>query len=101
MTTCVETAVARPKIAKPPHYRVLMLNDDVTTMDFVVDVLMEIFQMSYLDAERVMFTIHEQGSAVCGTYCKEIAETKVEQVHQQASVRGFPLRCRLEPVESI
>lgn len=100
MTSAIETQIAPPKLKKPPHYHVVMLNDDVTTMDFVIDVLQEIFQMNYLQAERVMFAIHEQGSAVCGTYCKEIAETKAEQVHQSALVAGFPLRCRLELASS-
>ncbi|MDO4435619.1 MAG: ATP-dependent Clp protease adaptor ClpS [Cardiobacteriaceae bacterium] len=98
MSGSVEAVVAPPKLAPPPHYQVVMLNDDVTTMDFVIDILMDIFQMDYVQAERVMYRIHEQGSAVCGIYCKEIAETKAEQVHHLAREAGFPLRCQLQPI---
>ncbi len=83
-------------IDKPKKYKVLMHNDDYTTMEFVIDVLMVIFRKSEGEAVRLMHAIHEKGFAVCGIYAKEIAETKVEQVTQYARANDFPLKCTME-----
>jgi ATP-dependent Clp protease adaptor protein ClpS len=83
-------------VERPKRYKVLMHNDDYTTMEFVVDVLMSIFRKSETEAVRLMQTIHEKGKAVCGIYTKEIAETKVAQTIGLARSNGFPLRCTME-----
>lgn len=82
----------------PPLYQVIMLNDDFTTMDFVVDVLMHVFRKSADEAERIMLTIHYQCRAVCGIYPKDIAATRIHQVHQLAQQAQHPLKCIMEPV---
>ncbi|MEO5972096.1 MAG: ATP-dependent Clp protease adapter ClpS, partial [Sphingomicrobium sp.] len=79
----IETGVAtrtRPRTKKPPNYKVLMLNDDYTPMEFVVLVLQKLFSMSIEDATQVMLQVHQQGVAVCGVFTYEVAETKVTQV---------------------
>ncbi|HHH19928.1 MAG TPA: ATP-dependent Clp protease adaptor ClpS [Campylobacterales bacterium] len=75
---------------------VLLHNDDYTTMDFVVEILMNVFHKSVLESEQIMLAIHHQGKAVCGVYTYEIAQTKVYQVKQQAKKNGFPLLATLE-----
>jgi ATP-dependent Clp protease adaptor protein ClpS len=80
----------------PKQYKVILLNDDYTSMDFVVAVLMGIFHKNYKEAEVIMLLIHETGRAVCGIYSFEIAETKVAQVHQLARQEGFPLKAIME-----
>lgn len=77
-------------------YRVIMLNDDYTPMDFVVEVLMKFFNMSEEKATQVMLTVHMQGKAVCGVYTRDIAETKMAQVNQYASDCEHPLLCEIE-----
>ena len=86
----------RQEIKKPSRYKVLMLNDDYTTMEFVVDVLKKIFGHSTLAATSIMLNIHHHGQGLAGIYTKEIAEAKVSQVHSAARSRGFPLKCELE-----
>ena len=81
---------------EPPLYRVLLLNDDYTTMEFVVQVLRFVFNKPPAEATRIMLNVHRQGSGVCGTYPREVAETKVETVHSLARENGFPLRCQME-----
>ncbi|WP_018465501.1 ATP-dependent Clp protease adapter ClpS [Calidithermus timidus] len=81
----------------PQLYKVLLLNDDYTPMDFVVDVLMRFFRKSELEATRIMLAVHHQGVGVCGVYPFEIAETKVNQVMQAAAEEGHPLQCIMEP----
>ena len=81
----------------PPRYKVLLLNDDYTPMDFVIAVLVRFFHKSIDEATRVMLAVHEQGVGVCGVYSFEIAETKVNQVTRAAYEAGHPLRCTLEP----
>lgn len=82
---------------KPPRlYKVVLLNDDYTTMEFVVMVLQTFFSMDRERATQVMLKVHQEGSAVCGIYPKDIAETKVEQVLEFAKQHGHPLRCMLE-----
>lgn len=87
----------KAKTAKPPLYRVLLLNDDYTPMDFVVLVLVRFFKRTPEDATRIMLNVHEQGVGVCGVYPFEIAETKVTQVTRTARQAGHPLRCTMEP----
>jgi ATP-dependent Clp protease adaptor protein ClpS len=89
----------RVRVKKPRLYKVLMLNDDYTTMDFVISVLETIFQKGPAEANKIMMHIHNRGSGLCGVYTKEIAETKVDLVHTRAMDDGFPLRCSIEPEE--
>lgn len=84
------------QLDEPPLYRVLLLNDDYTTMDFVVEVLKYVFQKSEEDANQIMLNVHRKGVGVCGLYSYEIAETKVEIVDSLARERGFPLKCTME-----
>lgn len=84
------------EIREPKKYRVLLHNDDYTTMDFVVAVLMGIFRKSETEATIIMLQIHNEGVGVCGLYTAEVAETKVDMVHQMAKSAGFPLRCTME-----
>ena len=86
----------RRRIKKPPLYRVLLLNDDYTTMDFVVRVLVDIFHKSAVEATQIMLHVHKNGSGVAGVYTKEIAETKIEAVHELARKSRFPLKCIME-----
>ena len=87
---------ARPRVKKPPLYRVVLLNDDYTPMDFVVDVLESIFGMQRMRATQVMLEIHMKGKGVCGVYNFEIAETKVAQVNEHARRAEHPLKCDME-----
>ena len=84
------------ELKEPSKYRVILHNDDYTPMDFVVDILMSIFSKSFEEAEIIMWRVHEKGSAVCGVYTFEIAETKVEQVKMKAREMGYPLLATLE-----
>ena len=86
----------RPKTKKPSNYKVLMLNDDYTPMEFVVLVLQRYFSMDIEDATRVMLQVHQQGVAVCGVFTYEVAETKVSQVIDFARENQHPLQCTLE-----
>ncbi len=81
---------------EPTKYKVLLHNDDYTTMDFVVKILMAIFHKSMLESEQIMLKIHTSGKAVCGVYTYDIAQTKVYQVKQLAKSNGFPLLATLE-----
>ena len=87
----------RAQTKTPPRYKVLLLNDDYTPMDFVVLVLLRYFQKTEEEANRVMFTAHQKGVCVAGVYTFEIAETKVVQVEEAAAGEGYPLKCALEP----
>jgi ATP-dependent Clp protease adaptor protein ClpS len=86
----------RPRTRKPSNYKVLMLNDDYTPMEFVVLCLQRFFSMSVEDATRVMLQVHQQGVAVCGVFTYEVAETKVAQVIDFARENQHPLQCTLE-----
>lgn len=81
----------------PKRYRVLLLNDDYTTMEFVVAVLEQVFCKAHEDAVRIMLQVHRQGMGVAGVYVKEIAEMKCVLVHDLAGAHGFPLHCVMEP----
>ena len=91
----LESALA---LAEPTKYKVLLHNDDYSTMDFVVDVLVNVFRKNITQAEEIMITIHKSGKAVCGIYTFEIAETKVYQVKELAKSNGFPLLATMEEV---
>ncbi len=86
----------KTEIMEPPRFKVLLHNDDYTSMDFVVYILEEIFQKSPPDAYRIMMHVHEHGVGECGIYTKEVAETKVTRVHARARQAGFPLRASME-----
>ena len=80
----------------PKRYKVYLLNDDYTSMDFVIDILMGIFHKTYEEAEKTMLEIHKKDRAVCGVYTYEIAETKIAQVIKKAKDNGFPLKATME-----
>lgn len=90
---------AKPKLKKPPLYKVILLNDDYTPMEFVVEVLESFFKMNREQATQVMLTVHTQGKGVCGIYTKDIAETKAAQVNQYARDHQHPLLCEIEASE--
>jgi ATP-dependent Clp protease adaptor protein ClpS len=83
-------------VREPRRFRVLLHNDDYTTMEFVVDTLMQVFRKNFTEATATMLVVHEKGLANCGVYTEEIAETKVAQVHDRARKAGYPLRCSME-----
>jgi ATP-dependent Clp protease adaptor protein ClpS len=87
---------SRPKLKRPPLYRVILVNDDYTPMEFVVDVLQSIFGMERTRATRVMLEVHTKGKGVCGVFTYEIAETKVAQVMTVARQQQHPLLCTME-----
>ncbi|MEC9367962.1 MAG: ATP-dependent Clp protease adapter ClpS [Pseudomonadota bacterium] len=86
----------RPKTQKPSLYKVLLLNDDYTPMDFVVYVLERFFAKGREDATRIMLHVHQKGVGICGVYTYEVAETKVAQVMNFARQHQHPLQCTLE-----
>ena len=92
----VAVAEAEPLTKVPPLYRVVLLNDDYTPMEFVVDVLERFFAMDRPAATRVMLEVHTRGKGICGVYTYEIAETKVSQVMAHAREHQHPLMCTLE-----
>lgn len=87
---------ARPKTKKPPLYKVMILNDDYTPMEFVVHILERYFGMTHQQSFELMLTVHKKGLAVAGVYSHEIAETKVTQVMDQAQQHQHPLQCTME-----
>ena len=89
---------AKPKLKKPPLYKVILLNDDFTPMDFVIEILMDFFNMSEDKATMVMLQVHTQGVGVCGIYSKEVAETKVYIVNDYSRENQHPLLCSMEEV---
>jgi ATP-dependent Clp protease adaptor protein ClpS len=86
----------RDEVREPPMYRVLLHNDDYTTMDFVVEIIMLVFNKSPEEAVNIMLNIHRKGIGLCGVYTYEVSETKVETVHAIAREHGFPLNCTME-----
>jgi ATP-dependent Clp protease adaptor protein ClpS len=86
----------KQKLQKPPLYKVLLHNDDFTTMDFVVFVLVQVFHKNEEEAIQIMLAVHHQGVGVAGVYTYEIAEAKVNQVHNLAKAHEYPLLCTLE-----
>lgn len=90
--------ITEKKLEEPERYRVLMHNDDYTSMDFVVWILRTIFHKNPVEARSIMLEVHHNGIGMCGIYTREIAETKVTQVLRHARQEGFPLRCTKEKV---
>ena len=86
----------KPKLKKPPMYKVLILNDDYTPMEFVVHILESIFGHNRESATRIMLNVHKSGKGICGVYTKDVAETKVTQVNSFARENKHPLLCDLE-----
>ena len=87
---------AKPKLKKPPMYKVLILNDDYTPMEFVVQVLETFFGMDREKATRIMLHVHTRGMGVCGVFTKDVAETKVTQVNDFSRSNQHPLMCTME-----
>ncbi|SEP71535.1 ATP-dependent Clp protease adaptor protein ClpS [Ectothiorhodospira magna] len=87
---------ARPQLQQPPQYKVMLLNDDYTPMEFVVQVLEVFFAMDREKATRVMLHVHTRGKGVCGIYTRDIAETKVAQVNDYSREHQHPLLCAME-----
>ena len=85
-------------IREPKKYQVYLLNDDYTSMDFVIDILMGIFRKTYHEAHQIMLQVHQNGRGVCGVYSYEIAETKIHQVSSLSRESGFPLKAAMEEV---
>lgn len=90
----VETS--KPEVARPPLYSVLLLNDDYTPMDFVVEVLVRFFAMNIEKATQIMLHVHTRGRGVCGIYTREVAESKVAQVNEYSRLNQHPLLCTME-----
>lgn len=89
----------RSKTKPPKLYKVVLLNDDFTTMEFVIEVLQTFFAKTPEQAVQIMLKIHHEGSAVCGVYTKDVAETKVAQVSAFSTQHGHPLRCHMEETQ--
>ena len=87
---------ARPKVKRPSLYRVVLINDDFTPMEFVVEVLQVFFALPREQATQVMLKVHTEGRGVCGTYPKDVASTKVEQVTAYSRQHQHPLQCAME-----
>ena len=86
----------RDEIDEPPMYKVLLHNDDYTTMEFVVEILMLVFNKTPEEAVEIMLNVHQKGIGICGVYTYEVSETKVNTVHDLARENGFPLKCTME-----
>ena len=86
----------KPKLKKPPLYKVILVNDDYTPMDFVVDVLRSFFGMNVEKATQIMLKVHTEGKGVCGVYSKDVAETKAAQVNEYSRECEQPLMCSVE-----
>ena len=96
----VKSKTSSKKLKQPNHFEVLLLNDDYTSMDFVVDVLMRFFHKELLAAEAIMLKIHIDGEAVCGTYSYDVAQTKVSQVIEYSRKNDQPLMSVLREISS-
>lgn len=86
----------RDEIDEPPMYKVLLHNDDYTSMEFVVEILMLVFNKPPEEAVEIMLNVHQKGIGICGVYTYEVSETKVNTVHDLARENGFPLKCTME-----
>ena len=92
-------AESKPELKRPPLFKVVLINDDYTPMEFVVEVLELFFRMNREQATHVMLTVHTQGKGVCGIFTRDIAETKAAQVNQYARENEHPLLCEIEALE--
>jgi ATP-dependent Clp protease adaptor protein ClpS len=90
--------LAEPKVKTkvPPYFKVVLLNDDYTPMDFVVLIIKDIFRKSHEEAVSIMLEIHQKGEGICGVYTRDVAETKAEEVVINARRQEYPLQCRVE-----
>ena len=84
------------KFDLPPNYKVILLNDDVTTFEFVIDILITIFHKKPKDAQQITMSVHEKGAGIAGVYSYDIARTKIAQVQKLASEQNFPLKLKME-----
>ena len=92
----IEKTESKTKLERPPLYKVLLHNDDFTTMEFVVFVLQEVFGLGTSEAVRIMLNVHQQGIGIAGVYTYEVAEMKVSKVTELAQANEFPLLCTME-----
>ena len=90
---------AQPQLKRPPLYVVVLMNDDYTPMDFVIEILQQYFALNLDQATQVMLTVHYEGKGIAGVYPRDIAETKANQVNNYARSQGHPLLCQIEPQE--
>ncbi len=90
------TSETRDETIEPPMFKVLLHNDDYTTMEFVVEILMFVFKKEAEEAVKIMLNVHRNGIGICGVYTYEVSETKVKTVHELARENGFPLKCTME-----
>ena len=88
----------KPKLKPPKQYKVVLVNDDYTPMEFVVHILTTFFSMDHAKATRVMMAVHTKGKGICGIFSYEIAETKVDQVNEYSKMNQHPLMCNMEEV---
>ena len=96
MSEFKEQILERVDVKEPSSYRVILINDNYTTMDFVIMILMVVFHRNHDEAQKIMFDVHKNGRGIAGVYPFEIAETKIKQVEAMAEKHCFPLRCTLE-----
>lgn len=89
--------LTRKKVKRPPRYKVLLHNDDYTTMEFVIYILEKVFGKNKEESYAIMLLVHNEGKGVCGIYTHEVAETKVKRVSLEAKQNGHPLLCTMEP----
>jgi ATP-dependent Clp protease adaptor protein ClpS len=92
----LEVQQARPKLKRPPLFKVILLNDDYTPMEFVVQVLERFFQLDRVRATQIMLHVHTRGVGVCGVYTRDVAETKVARVNEYSRSHQHPLLCTME-----
>ena len=92
-----DVMVAPPQLKRPPQYAVVLMNDDYTPMDFVIEILQQYFNLDLDRATQVMLTVHYEGKGIAGIYPRDIAETKSNQVNNYARSQGHPLLCQIEP----
>jgi len=92
-----EVQQAQPKLKEPRKYKVILVNDDYTPMEFVVEILTTFFSLNNLEATQVMLEVHHKGKGICGVFTRDIAETKAAQVSMFAQSQEHPLLCEIEP----
>jgi len=97
LTKPQDKAAKKEKLKEPEEFRVILLNDHFTSMEFVVEILMDIFHKDFQNAQKIMLDVHKKGKGIVGQYPWDIATTKTEQVHAAARLNEFPLRCIVEP----
>jgi ATP-dependent Clp protease adaptor protein ClpS len=97
----VTEAPVSGRVAPPPLYQVVLLNDDYTPMEFVVHVLQRVFHKTPPEAERIMLKVHHEGRGVCGIYTRDVAATRVDTVRRMAHINQHPLQCVMEPVSLV